>query len=332
MISIMSPKGKYLTEEVCVPAEAEGTRLDKYASQAFPDFSRAFLQKAIKEGNVTINGAEAKPKTPVTEGDQVRVVLPILKSDHLHAEDIPLEVIYEDEHFLAVNKPAHMVVHPSRGHGCGTLANALLHHCRKQVSDLNGPLRPGIIHRLDRDTSGIILCAKSNPAHAGLGEQFRNRLVRKQYLAIVRGRMEYDSGEIKLPLGRDPRHRERMRVQMHGGRDALSRYYVEERFERFTFVRIEPKTGRTHQIRVHLTAQKHPVAADRLYGGGDVVRPCELKCHRLIPDEEPVLTRQALHASRIFFTHPVTHKAMELGAPLPDDMEKALEILRSTKR
>lgn len=325
----MSAKRREIVDTLTVGPEHAGLRVDKYLSIAVTDYSRAFLQRAIKEGRVTIDGQPLKAKREVKEGEHVRVALPILAEDRLNAEAIPLDVVYEDEDILAVNKPPNMVVHPSRGHGRGTLANALLHHCKRHLSDTGGPLRPGVVHRLDRDTSGVILCAKTNRAHAGLAEQFKERRIRKQYAAIVRRSMEHDSGEISLPIGRDTRAREKMRVDPLQGKPALSRYFVEQRFERFTFVRMEPRTGRTHQIRVHLSAMKHPVLADALYGGGDAVCVSELKGTKRLEGEEPILTRHALHAWRIEFAHPVSGKTMALQAELPADLQSVLAVLRS---
>jgi len=275
-----------------------------------------------------VDGRKEKPRYPVKAGDRIRVALPVLVEGGLEAEPMPLDILYEDGHLLAVNKPADLVVHPSRGHAHGTLANGLLHHCRERLSDVNGPLRPGIVHRLDRDTSGVILCAKTNAAHAGLAEQFKERRVHKEYLAVVRGRVAYDSGEISLPIGRDRRMRERMRVQLHGGRPAVSRYFVTERFDRFTAVRVEPLTGRTHQIRVHLSAERHPVVADTLYGGSDALYPSDLVGKEKQTDEEPLIARQALHAQAIRFTHPVTGEEISLQAELPDDIRRLIEALR----
>ena len=319
--------GERFFEEVAVVGpEHGGERLDRFAAGAFPDYSRSFLQKAIKDGEVTLNEGEAKPSTPVAPGDVVRARMPALVEPSLEPEAIPLDILFEDEHLLAINKPANLVCHPARGAARGTLANALLAHCRS-LSDLNGPLRPGIVHRLDRDTTGVILAAKTNAAHAGLAAQFEARSVEKQYLAIVRGRMEFDEDEIAFAIGRDPRVREKMSVRSLEGRASLSRYRVVERFARFTFVRVRLLTGRTHQARVHLSAIGHPVAADSAYGGG-ALTPSEALGEPAAPGEEPLITRQALHAAEIAFRHPVTGEAMRIEAPLPEDMRRALEALR----
>jgi len=311
-----------------VAEEASGVRLDRFLSAAFQDYSRTFLQKAIRGGAVTVEGEARKPRTAVRAGERIRVELPLLVEARLRPEPMDLDVLYEDEHLLAVNKPPNLVVHPSRGHGGGTLANGLLHYCRENLSDANGPLRPGIVHRLDRDTSGAILCAKTNRAHAGLTELFRTRRVRKEYLAVARGRVEHDSGEIVLPIGRDTRMRQKMRVRVEGGKQAVSRFYVEERFERFTVLRVAPRTGRTHQIRVHLSAQRHPVAADALYGGGEAVYPHEVAGRPPGTDERPLIARQALHARRVAFRHPMTGAEIRIEAPIPQDMTRLLDALR----
>ncbi len=317
-----------IVENLTVAEETAGLRLDRFLSLAFRDYSRAFLQRAIKEGHVTVGGVARKPRYLVKPSEAIRVELPVLVEDRLDPEPIPLDILFEDEHMLAVNKPPDLVVHPSRGHAHGTLANALLHHCREHISDANGPLRPGIVHRLDRDTSGVILCAKTNAAHGRLAEQFKDRTVRKEYLAVVRGRMEYDSGEIDLPIGRDLRMRERMRVDTVGGRKAISHYFVEERFARFTVVRVHPRTGRTHQIRVHLSALRHPVVADALYGGSDALYPHEVAGGQPAESEKPLIARQALHACTIAFRHPVSGEEMRLEAPAPDDIALLIDVLR----
>lgn len=321
-----------IVEDITVAPEAAGVRLDRFLSLAFRDYSRSFLQRAIRDGQVTVNARSARPSYAVRGADRIHVELPVLAPERLEPEAIALNVVYEDEHMLAINKPPDMVVHPARGQAHGTLANALLYHCSLRLSDVNGPLRPGIVHRLDRDTSGIILAAKTNAAHRGLGEQFQERRVHKEYVAVARGRLEYDSGEITLPISRDPRMRERMCVRELGGRRAVSRYFVEERFGRYTLVRVEPLTGRTHQIRVHLAALHHPVAADALYGGGECVCASDFAGRPHAADEPVLIARQALHARRIEFTHPVTGRPMECRAELPEDMLRLLDALRKTGR
>jgi len=328
MIGAMAPEERTFVEKLVVAEETARVRLDRFLSAAFQDYSRAFLQKAIRAGAVTVEGQAKKPGTPVKAGERIRVELPLLVEERLQPEAMDLDVLYEDEHLLAVNKPPNLVVHPSRGHGRGTLANGLLHYCRQNLSDANGPLRPGIVHRLDRDTSGVILCAKTNRAHAGLAALFKDRRIHKEYVAVARGRMEHDSGEIVLPIGRDFRMRQKMRVRSEGGRPAVSRFYVVERFERFTIVRVKPRTGRTHQIRVHLSSQRHPVAADALYGGGEAVYPHEVAGRSPEPDERPLIARQALHARHIEFRHPVTGEEMRIEAPIPEDMARLMEALR----
>ena len=210
------------------------------------------------------------------------------------------------------------------------MANGLVYHCRAHISDLNGPLRPGIVHRLDRDTTGVILVAKTNPAHAGLAGQFEQRTVHKTYVAVVRGVMPHDEGEVTLAIGRDRRMREKMCVQHVGGRAAASRFAVLERFERATHVRVEPRTGRTHQIRVHMAALKHPVLADAMYGGGGACYASDLQGAPRAEGEKPLIERQALHAWRIEFRHPVTGEDMQFQVDPPDDFQRVLGALRLT--
>ena len=318
-------------ESAAVGPEQVGLRLDRFAALVFPDYSRSFLQRAIRDGEVLLNGDKAKPKTAVREGDDVQARLPILAKDHLEPEPVPLDILFEDEHMLALNKQANLVVHPSRGSAGGTLANGLLHHCHSRLSDVNGPLRPGIVHRLDRDTTGVMLAAKTNKAHAGLAAQFEQRTIRKTYLAVVRGVVAHDQGEVALPIGRDRRMPEKMGVRQLDGKAATSRYEVLERFERATYVRVSPRTGRTHQIRVHLSALGHPVVADAMYGGRSACCAAELRGERAEEGEAPLIERQALHAWTIEFEHPVSRESMKFEAEPPEDFQHLLGALRAIR-
>ena len=322
----MDPDGVF-EETALVGPEQAGMRLDRFAAAVFTDYSRSFLQEAIRAGDVLLDGEQAKPKTSVSEGASVVARLPAYADTGLYPEPIPLDILFEDEHGLVINKPAGIVVHPTGVGRGGTVANALVYHCQR-LSGVNGPLRPGIVHRLDRDTSGALVAAKTNAMHAGLAAQFANRTVRKTYLAIVRGRMEHDEGEISLPIGRHPRGRERMAVRRLDGREAISHYEVIERFDRFTYVRVRLITGRTHQIRVHMSALKHPVVSDPMYGGGPPLTPSAVRGRTPAEDEAPLIARQALHAFEIAFRHPVTGEEMRFEAPLPEDFTRTLAALR----
>jgi 23S rRNA pseudouridine1911/1915/1917 synthase len=299
-------------------AETSGGRLDKYLADRVAELSRSAVQRLIERGQVTVNGELIRASYKVQAGDMVVVHLPSEEPRQLAAEAIPLVVIYEDEFLLAVDKPAGMVVHPAPGHPGGTLVNALLAHCPELASSGDG--RPGIVHRLDRDTSGLILAAKSEKIRRGLQRQFKERQVRKAYLALLDGHLRPAWGRIEAPIGRDPRHRQRMAV-MPGGREAITEYHVLDQFSHqtgpaageYTLVEAEPMTGRTHQIRVHLASIGHAVVGDAVYGR----RRAHLR-----------VSRQFLHARRLRFRHPATGRRMELEAPLPEDLAVILELLR----
>jgi 23S rRNA pseudouridine1911/1915/1917 synthase len=303
---------------VDILAEGSGGRLDKYLADRVTELSRSAVQRLIERGQVTVNGELVRASYKVRAGDMVVVHLPSEEPRDLAAEAIPLVVIYEDEFLLAVDKPAGMVVHPAPGHPGGTLVNALLAHCPELAS--NGEERPGIVHRLDRDTSGLILAAKSEKIRRGLQRQFKERQVRKAYLALLDGHLRPAWGRIEAPIGRDPRHRQRMAV-MPGGREAITEYHVLDQFSHqtgpaageYTLVEAEPMTGRTHQIRVHLASIGHAVVGDTVYGRRRAQLP---------------VSRQFLHARRLGFRHPATGRRMELEAPLPEDLAVILELLR----
>lgn len=291
--------------------ERGGERLDKALAAALPDLSRSQIQRLIKGAYVTVEGRVAKPSTRLEPGDRVIVRLPPPQPTALVAEAIPLDIVYEDADILVVNKPAGMVVHPAHGHASGTLVNAVLAHC-PELEGVGGEQRPGIVHRLDKDTSGLIVIAKNDRAHRELQRQFKAREVAKAYLALVEGRVSPQRGIIEAPIGRDPVHRQRMAV-VRNGREAVTRYMVLETFPEYTLVEVEPVTGRTHQIRLHLAFIGHPVVGDRVYGR---------RKQRLN------LNRHFLHAHRLTLTLPGTGERRTFIAPLPPELEAVLAELR----
>jgi len=303
----------------------EGRRLDQFLAGNLPDFSRTFLQRAIREGQVLVSGRAVKPSWPLHYRDVVEVALALETGPLVAAEDIPLDVLYEDEHILVINKPPDMVVHPSKGHQEGTLVNALLGHTRT-LSSHHGELRAGIVHRLDRDTSGVIVVARTDGAHAVLAEQFEKRSVEKHYLAVVEREPELDADRIEAPIGPNRKNRLTFTVRPDG-RHATSIYRVRRRFRGFAELDVQILTGRTHQIRVHLAHVGHPVVADAAYGSRDALYRSELLGERPGEDEEPLIARQALHAARIAFAHPVSGQRMEFTAPLPADIAALLAAL-----
>jgi len=294
----------------------EGVRLDVALARRLPGVSRTRLQRLVRDGFATVNGRETRPGRALAAGDAVEVLLEVETRPYARPENLPLAILFEDEHMLAVDKPPGMSVHPGAGERLGTLANALAYRYG-ELSRVQGPLRPGIVHRLDKDTSGVLLVAKTDEAHASLAGQFKARTVHKTYLAVVHGAVEFDADLISLPIGRHPVKAERMTVRHDGSGRASETYYeVRERFRRHSLVEVHPRTGRTHQIRVHMATLGHPIVADRLYGRSDRVL-------------RPVMARQALHALRIEFRHPATGDETVLEAPVPADIARLLEFLRS---
>jgi 23S rRNA pseudouridine1911/1915/1917 synthase len=300
-------------------------RVDQYLNSKFSRFSRTLVQKLVKEGMALVNGKEVKPSSPLSSGDVVCVTLPQPQVKNVEPEDIPIDIVYEDEYLLVLNKQPGIVVHPARSYKSGTLVNALVHHC-DQLSTGTYHYRPGIVHRPDKDTTGAIIVAKTDEVQWKLAEQFRNRTTSKTYLTVVHGNPELDSDRIKTLIGMHPMYRERSAVRYEDGKEAITVYKVLERFRGFSLVEIDLYTGRTHQIRVHMSHIGHPLVADHMYGGKDVYR-WQLADEEPIA-ENPLMRRQALHAWKLEVDHPKTNERMKFEAPLYDDMENLVSMLR----
>jgi 23S rRNA pseudouridine1911/1915/1917 synthase len=318
--------------QLVISDEQAGMRLDAHLAAYFPGHSRTHLRRAITAGGVLVDGHRAKPAYRLKAGQQITVQLPDLPAPGPQPEDIPLDVLFEDDDLVAINKPPRMVVHPSKGHWSGTLAAALAHHFER-LSSVGGAVRPGIVHRLDRDTSGVIVVAKSDPIHLELARQFEQRTVQKEYFAIVAGTPDRDADVIEQPIGVHPYQRERMAIRSGHttSRNARTYYEVVERFRGFAAVSVFPKTGRTHQIRVHLAHARCPVLCDPLYGGRHQIIRGELDSDRRPPDPTVLLDRTALHARRLVLTHPRTGEELALQAPLPADLTRVLDELRTLR-
>ena len=287
-----------------VEYEYEGERLDKYVSILFPEQSRSFFQKLIKDGNVSVNDKIQKANYRLKTEDLVTVEIPDAVETQILPEDIPLDILYEDDDLLVVNKPKGMVVHPSAGHYSGTLVNAIMYHCKDSLSGINGEIRPGIVHRIDMDTTGSLIVCKNDESHVFIAEQIKEHSVNRRYRGIVYGVVRDDEGTIHAPIGRHPVDRKKMAINEKNGKDAITHYKVLERFDKYTYMEFKLETGRTHQIRVHMKSIGHPLIGDFLYN----------------PDFTKI-NRQALHSYRLRFTHPVTKKPLVFTAPLPEDMQ-----------
>ena len=298
-----------------------GSRLDSYLAQNLPDFSRTAIRKAIAEQTVTVNDQLRKPSYKLRGNDTVVGKIENVPDDGPKAEDIPLDVIFEDDHVVVINKPSGMVVHPAKGHWSGTLTSALAFHFQ-QLSMVGGAHRPGIVHRLDRDTSGVIIVAKTDAAHMKLAKQFENREVEKEYFAICRGALDRDRDWIRQPIGPHPYQREKMAVRTDhpASRTAETFYEVDERWQGYVSVRVFPKTGRTHQIRVHLAHVQCPVLCDPLYAGHRTLSAADLSAKQSASPDDILLNRLALHARRLKLRHPATDEWMQWETEVPEPL------------
>ena len=314
--------------EIVVSDEQAGMRLDVLLAGRFPEFSRVHLRRVVDAGGATVDGRTAKVAYRLKPGQVVWFLPPEIPRDGPTPEEIPLSILFEDQHLAVIDKAPGMVVHPSKGHWSGTLTAALAFHF-EQLSTAGGPTRPGVVHRLDRDTSGVIIIAKTDTAHLKLAAQFEERTAEKEYAAIVVHSPDRDRDIIDQPIGIHPMQREKMALRRDHStsRDAKTFFEVTERFDGFAFLRVLPKTGRTHQIRVHLASIGCPVLCDRLYGGRAVLTRGELAHDH--SDSTMLLDRQALHARRLRVAHPITGQALEFTAPLPADLEATLAALRT---
>ena len=303
------------TESFEVQFEQEGERLDKFLSTIYPDFSRAFFQKLIKNQKVWVNDQNQKASFPVHTDDLVKIEIPDAVETTIVPEDIPLDILYEDQDLLIVNKPKGMVVHPSAGHYTGTLVNAIMYHCKDSLSGINGEIRPGIVHRIDMDTTGSLIVCKNDEAHVDIAQQIKEHSVNRIYVGIVCGNVKDDEGTIEGSIGRHPIDRKKMAINEKNGKPAITHYKVLERFGNYTYMQFKLETGRTHQIRVHMASIGHPLLGDALYSSNR--------------STFKNLQGQTLHAQTIGFIHPKTGEYMEFSAPLPEYFKKLLSILQS---
>lgn len=297
-----------------VDTDANNMRIDRFISERMADTSRSYIQKLIKDELVTVDSKVVKSNYKVKEGEWVEIVLPEPVSLDIEAENIPLDILYEDSDVLLVNKPKDMVVHPSAGHVTGTLVNALLYHCKDSLSSINGVMRPGIVHRIDKDTTGILIICKNDKAHNCIAEQLKVHSITRRYHALVWNNVTDDTGTVDAPIGRHPVDRKKMAINHKNGKHAVTHYKVLERFGHYTYIQCELETGRTHQIRVHMASIGHPLVGDPVYG----------------PAKQPFKTDgQMLHAKVFGFIHPSTNEYMEFETDLPEYFQLILEKLRN---
>ncbi|HCI25856.1 MAG TPA: RNA pseudouridine synthase [Lachnospiraceae bacterium] len=297
-----------------ITPEMEGERIDKCISNYLESLSRSYIQKIIKDGTAYVNDAVVKANYKVKVDDKVQFEIPDCEEPDIPPQDIPLDILYEDKDILIVNKPKDMVVHPAPGHYEGTLVNAIMFHCKDELSGINGVLRPGIVHRIDKDTTGSIIICKNDEAHRKIAQQLKEHSITRKYRAIVYGRIMEEEGTVNAPIGRHPTDRKKMAINEKNGKPAVTHYKVLERFDKYTYIECQLETGRTHQIRVHMTSIGHSLLGDEVYGNAK----CPFK-----------LEGQTLHAMTIGFIHPTTGEYVEYEAPLPEYFEHLLQILRT---
>lgn len=296
-----------------VPEMYEGERIDKFLSVLVENSSRNSIQKLIENGKVTVNGSPVNKKYKVSIGDEIVMLPNDLKPLDAEPENIPLDIVFEDEHLLVVNKPRGMVVHPAPGNYSGTLVNALLYHCKDSLSGINGILRPGIVHRIDKDTSGLLIVAKTDKAHIGLAEQIKEHSFTREYNAVICGHLKEQSGTVNAPIGRSPKDRKKMCVTMQNSKNAVTHYTVINEYNGYSHISLKLETGRTHQIRVHMAHLGHAVAGDMVYGNDK---------------KSAVLNGQCLHAIKIGFVHPITNEYLEFTSDLPDYFTNFLDKIK----
>ena len=300
--------------EYSVKADVEGERVDKYLSEYLDDLTRNRIQKLMDDKMITVNGKEVKSNYKLKMDDEILIRIPEAMEPNILPEDIPLDIVYEDEDVIVVNKPKGMVVHPAPGHYTGTLVNALMFHCRNNLSGINGVLRPGIVHRIDMDTTGLLVACKNDYAHNFIANQLKEHSSTRKYRAICYNSIKEDEGTVDAPIGRHPTDRKKMAINYKNGRNAVTHYKVIERFGKFSYIECQLETGRTHQIRVHMASLNHPLLGDEIYGP----KTCPFK-----------LQGQTLHAGVLGFVHPRTKEYMEFEAPLPEYFIKLLDLVRT---
>lgn len=301
-----------MRQRFLVSEEQEDVRIDRYLAETCEELSRSYIQKLLKNGDVSVDGKAVKASYKVTPGDTVELEIPDAVEPEIEAEDMELDILYEDEDVLLVNKPKGMVVHPAAGHYSGTLVNGLMAHCRNQLSGINGVMRPGIVHRIDMDTTGILIVCKNDFSHNSIAAQLKEHSITRKYRAVVHGVVKEDDGTVDAPIGRHPADRKKMSINEKNGKHAVTHYHVLKRFSKYTYIECQLETGRTHQIRVHMASIHHPLLGDTVYG----------------PEKCPFsLQGQTLHAGVLGFIHPRTGEYMEFTAPLPDYFQQLLDRL-----